>query len=123
MSDFQPGKEHKFTFSLWTVGNPGRDPFGEPTRRTISSTTIVKRLSELGAYGVNFHDNDLVPIDASTSERDEIVHEFKQALNDYDMVVPMATTSLFGDPVLKDGALTSKDPRVSGRTCPKKIPI
>lgn len=123
MSDFQPGKEHKFTFGLWTVGNPGCDPFGEPTCRTISPTTSVKRLSELGAYGVNFHDNDLVPIDASTSERDEIVHEFKQALNDYDMVVPMATTNLFGDPVFKDGAFTSNDPRVSGRTCPKKIPI
>ena len=106
MSNLQPRKEDKFTFGLWTVGNPGRDPFGEPTRQPIPPTTIVKRLSELGAYGVNFHDNDLVPIDAMATERDRIVHEFGQALNDYGMVVPMATTNLFGDPVFKDGAFT-----------------
>jgi xylose isomerase len=112
MSNLQPKKEDKFTFGLWTVGNPGRDPFGEPTRQAIPPTTIVKRLSELGAYGVNFHDNDLVPIDATAAERDKIVHEFRRALNDYGMVVPMATTNLFGDPVFKDGAFTSNDPRV-----------
>lgn len=112
MSNLQPRKEDKFTFGLWTVGNPGRDPFGEPTRQPISPVTIVKRLSELGAYGVNFHDNDLVPIDATAAERDRIVHEFRQALNDYGLVVPMATTNLFGDPVFKDGAFTSNDPRV-----------
>ncbi|MFN7947826.1 MAG: xylose isomerase [Blastocatellia bacterium] len=112
MSNLQPAKEHKFTFGLWTVGNPGRDPFGEPTRAQISPVTIVKRLSELGAYGVNFHDNDLVPIDATAAERDRIVRDFKAALSDYDMCVPMATTNLFGDPVFKDGAFTSNDPRV-----------
>lgn len=112
MSSLQPTKEHKFTFGLWTVGNPGRDPFGEPTRQPISPVTIVKRLAELGAYGVNFHDNDLVPIDATPSERDKIVSDFKNALSDTGMVVPMATTNLFGDPVFKDGAFTSNDPRV-----------
>ncbi|MGH9799083.1 MAG: TIM barrel protein, partial [Blastocatellia bacterium] len=112
MSTLQPKKDHKFTFGLWTVGNPGRDPFGEPTRQPISPVTIVKRLSELGAYGVNFHDNDLVPIDASALERDKIVSDFKKALSDTGMVVPMATTNLFGDPVFKDGAFTSSDPRV-----------
>ena len=112
MDALKPQKEHKFTFGLWTVGNPGRDPFGEPTRETISPVTIVKRLAELGAYGVNFHDNDLVPIDATTSERDRIVGDFKRALADYGMVVPMATTNLFSDPVFKDGAFTSNDRRV-----------
>lgn len=112
MSSLQPKKEHKFTFGLWTVGNPGRDPFGEPTRQPISPVTIVHRLAELGAYGVNFHDNDLVPINATAAERDKIVKDFKIALNDTGMVVPMATTNLFGDPVFKDGAFTSNDPRV-----------
>ena len=69
MNNIQPKKEHKFSFGLWTVGNPGRDPFGEPTRQPISPINIVKRLSEIGAYGVNFHDNDLVPIDAGAAER------------------------------------------------------
>jgi xylose isomerase len=73
---------------------------------------MVKRLSELGAYGVNLHDNDLVPIDATPSERERIVREFKQALDDNGMKVPMATTNLFYDPVFKDGAFTSSDPRV-----------
>jgi xylose isomerase len=112
MKDYQPLPEHKFTFGLWTVGNPGRDPFGEPTRARIAPTTIVKKLAELGAYGVNLHDNDLVPIDASPTERDRIVREFKQALDDHGLVVPMATTNLFADPVFKDGAFTSADARV-----------
>src|SRR5690242_1897947 len=112
MRNYQPKPEHKFTFGLWTVGNRGRDPFGDATRATVSPVTIVKRLSELGAYGVNLHDNDLVPIDANASERDRIVREFKQALDDYGMKVPMATTNLFYDPVFKDGAFTSSDPRV-----------
>ena len=111
-NNYQPKPEHKFTFGLWTVGNRGRDPFGDATRATVSPVTIVKRLSALGAYGVNLHDNDLVPIDASPAERDRIVREFKQALDDYGMKVPMATTNLFYDPVFKDGAFTSSDPRV-----------
>jgi len=111
-NNFQPKPEHKFTFGLWTVGNRGRDPFGDATRATVSPVTIVKRLHELGAYGVNLHDNDLIPIDASPAERDRIVREFKQALDDTGMKVPMATTNLFYDPVFKDGAFTSSDPRV-----------
>jgi xylose isomerase len=111
-NNYQPKPEHKFTFGLWTVGNRGRDPFGDATRPTLSPVTIVKRLSELGAYGVNLHDNDLVPIDATANERDRIVREFKQALDDCGMKAPMATTNLFYDPVFKDGAFTSSDPRV-----------
>lgn len=110
--NYQPKPEHKFTFGLWTVGNRGRDPFGDATRPSLSPVTIVKRLSELGAYGVNLHDNDLIPIDATAAERDRIVREFKQALDDTEMKVPMATTNLFYDPVFKDGAFTSSDPNV-----------
>jgi xylose isomerase len=109
---YQPKPEHKFTFGLWTVGNRGRDPFGDATRPTVSPVTIVRELSKLGAYGVNLHDNDLIPIDATAAERDRIVTEFKQALADTGMKVPMATTNLFYDPAFKDGAFTSNDPRV-----------
>ncbi|CEK12404.1 xylose isomerase [Chthonomonas calidirosea] len=112
MSDYIPQKHHKFTFGLWTVGNVGRDPFGNAVREPLAPTYIVKKLSELGAYGVNLHDNDLVPIDATAAERDRIVAEFKKALDDYGMRVPMATTNLFYDPVFKDGAFTSNDPKV-----------
>jgi xylose isomerase len=111
-NNFQPKPEHKFTFGLWTVGNRGRDPFGDATRASVSPVTIVHKLSELGAYGVNLHDNDLIPIDATPAERDRIVSEFKKALDDTGMKVPMATTNLFYDPVFKDGAFTSNDPRV-----------
>jgi xylose isomerase len=113
MSDrFQPKHEDKFTFGLWTVGSIGRDPFGEPVRPALSPVELVHLLAEVGAYGVNFHDNDLVPIDATPAERDKIVAEFKKALDDTGIVVPMATTNLFGDPAFKDGAFTSNDPRV-----------
>src|SRR5438876_9184193 len=111
-NNYTPKPEHKFTFGLWTVGNRGRDPFGDATRPSLSPIKMVKELSRLGAYGVNLHDNDLVPIDASPAERDRIVGEFKHALADHGMKVPMATTNLFYDPVFKDGAFTSNDPRV-----------
>jgi len=109
---FEPKPEDKFTFGLWTVGNVGRDPFGEPVRDPLSPVEIVHLLAEVGAYGVNLHDNDLVPIDATPAARDQIVRDFKQALADTGLVVPMATTNLFSDPAFRDGAFTSNDPRV-----------
>ena len=109
---YAPKKEDKFSFGLWTVGNRGRDPFGDFVRPALDPVHSVKRLSQLGAWGINLHDNDLVPIDATPAERDRIVREFKQALNDYGMVVPMATTNLFYHPVFKDGAFTSVDPTI-----------
>jgi len=112
MADYTPKPEHKFTFGLWTVGNVGRDPFGEPTRDVMPPTKLVEMLAEVGAWGVNLHDNDLVPITASASEQDKIVKEFKQACDDNGIVVPMATTNLFTDPAFKDGAFTSNDPAV-----------
>jgi xylose isomerase len=112
MSPYAPKPEHKFTFGLWTVGNIGRDPFGAPTRPERSPVELVHLLAEVGAYGVNFHDNDLVPIDATSTERDKIVADFKTALDATGLKVPMATTNLFGDPVFKDGAFTANDPKV-----------
>lgn len=109
---YTPKPEHHFTFGLWTVGNIGRDPFGDPVRPAIPPTRIVEKLSELGAYGVNLHDNDLIPASASAAERDRIVKEFKAALSATGMRVPMATTNLFSDPVFRDGAFTSSDARV-----------
>lgn len=112
MSNYTPQPEHKFTFGLWTVGQTGRDPFGVETRKAISPVEIVHMLAEAGAWGVNFHDNDLVPIDATAAQRDQIVRDFQQALNDTGLVVPMATTNLFTDPAFKDGAFTANDPKV-----------
>ncbi|MDW8185615.1 MAG: TIM barrel protein, partial [Anaerolineae bacterium] len=113
MSDrYQPKPEHKFSFGLWTVGNVGRDPFGEPVRERLSPVDLVYLLAEVGAWGVNFHDNDLVPIDATPAERDRIVSDFKKALRETGLVVPMATTNLASDPAFKEGAFTSNDPRV-----------
>lgn len=109
---FAPQKSDKFTFGLWTVGNRGRDPFGDAVRNSIPPVRIVEKLAELGAYGISLHDNDLVPIDATPALRDKIVKEFKQALKDNDLQVSMATVNLFFHPVFKDGAFTSNDPRV-----------
>ena len=109
---YNPKPEHKFTFGLWTVGNIGRDPFGEPVRETRSPVELVHLLAEVGAWGVNFHDNDLVPITATPSERDKIVADFKKALDETGIIVPMATTNLFGDPAFRDGAFTSNDAKV-----------
>jgi xylose isomerase len=102
----------KFTFGLWTVGNPGGDPFGGPVRPRISPVEIANLLGEVGAYGVNFHDNDLIPIDATPAQRDQIVKDFHKALRANGLKVPMATTNLFSDPVFKDGAFTANDARI-----------
>jgi xylose isomerase len=110
--NLQPTPADKFTFGLWTVGNRGRDPFGEFVRPALDPCDAVKRLGDLGAYGVNFHDNDLVPIDATPADRDRIVRDFRRALESSGLKVPMATTNLFTDPVFKDGAFTSHDPQV-----------
>jgi xylose isomerase len=109
---YVPKPEHRFTFGLWTVGNPGRDPFGDAVRPVLAPTRIVEKLAELGAYGVNLHDADLLPRDASTAEQRRIVTEFKKALDGTGMKVPMATTNLFSDPVFKEGAFTANDARV-----------
>ena len=109
---YTPTREDKFSFGLWTVGNPGRDPFGDPTRPPLAPERIVQRLSELGAWGINLHDNDLVPIDATPQQRDKIASDFKNALNNFGMVVPMATTNTFSHPVFKDGGFTSNDPKI-----------
>jgi xylose isomerase len=112
MAIYNPKPEHKFTFGLWTVGNRGRDPFGSEVRDPKTPSELTYLLSEVGAYGVNFHDNDLIPIDATPSEAQSIKRDFRKALDDTGLVVPMATTNLFYDPIFKDGAFTSNDSKV-----------
>ncbi len=109
---YTPKPEDKFTFGLWTVGNRGADPFGTQVREKKTPVELVELLAEVGAYGVNFHDNDLVPIDASAAERDRIVSDFRKACEDNNIKVPMATVNLFYEPVFRDGAFTANDARV-----------
>ncbi len=113
MSDsYQPEPAHRFTFGLWTVGNQGRDPFGHEVRPALDPVDSVRALADLGAYGVNLHDNDLVPNGANAGEREAIVKRFRAALDDTGMKVPMATTNLFSLPIFKEGAFTANDPAV-----------
>ena len=109
MTSFQPTPEDKFTFGLWTVGWIGRDPFGEPTREPLDPVEAVHRLSDLGAYGITFHDNDLIPFGADEGQREQLIKRFRAALDETGMVVPMMTTNLFTHPVFKDGAFTAND--------------
>ncbi len=109
---YTPTPDDHFTFGLWTVGNTGRDPFGHETRPPLDPIEAVHRLAELGAYGVNFHDDDLVPPGSSAADRDGILKRFRRALDDTGLRVPMATTNLFSRPVFKDGAFTANDPEV-----------
>ncbi|MCQ6272452.1 xylose isomerase [Pseudarthrobacter sp. R1] len=104
-----PTPADKFTFGLWTVGWTGADPFGVATRAALDPVEAVHRLAELGAYGITFHDNDLVPFEATASERELILKNFKAALAETGLKVPMVTTNLFSHPVFKDGGFTSND--------------
>jgi xylose isomerase len=105
-STFQPTREDRFSFGLWTVGWQARDPFGDATRAPLDPVESVHRLAELGAYGVSFHDDDLLAVEP---DRDRAVAAFRKALDETGLVVPMATTNLFTHPVFKDGAFTSND--------------
>jgi xylose isomerase len=118
---YTPRPQDKFSFGLWTVGNRGRDPFGDVVRPSLSPVDAVAMLADVGAWGVNLHDNDLVPIDASPAERDRIVKEFRDACERYGITVPMATVNLFFDPVFRDGAFTSNDPRVRAYAVQKTL--
>jgi xylose isomerase len=109
---YEPRPEHRFSFGLWTVGNRGRDPFGDFVRPPLAPNDLVALLGEVGAWGVNLHDNDLVPMDACSTERDRIVSAFKKACKEHGIVVPMATVSLFFHPVFRDGAFTANDSQV-----------
>ncbi len=105
----QPTREDKFSFGLWTVGWTARDPFGDATRAPLDPIEAVHKLSDLGAYGITFHDDDLVPFGSDAQTRDGIIAGFKKALDETGMVVPMVTTNLFTHPVFKDGGFTSND--------------
>jgi len=104
-----PTPADKFTFGLWTVGWQARDPFGDATRNALDPVRTVNELAARGAYGVTFHDDDLIPFGSSEAERQAHIDRFKAALASSGMKVPMATTNLFTHPVFKDGAFTSND--------------
>nr|WSZ99496.1 xylose isomerase [Streptomyces sp. NBC_00857] len=106
---FTPTPADKFSFGLWTVGWQGRDPFGDATRPALDPVETVQRLGELGAYGVTFHDDDLIPFGSSDTERESHVKRFRQALDATGVVASMVTTNLFTHPVFKDGAFTAND--------------
>lgn len=110
--EFTATPEDRFAFGLWTVGNRGRDPFGEGTRPKIETVDMIKGLADLGVWGVSFHDDDLMTYGAPESERRAELEAFKKALDETGMVCSMATTNLFFHPVFKDGAFTSNDPQV-----------
>src|SRR5690606_7697388 len=104
-----PQKSDQFSFGLWTVGWQARDPFGDATRPALDPVEIVHRLAERGAYGVTFHDDDLIPFGSDDVARAEHIERFRKALDETGLIVPMATTNLFNHPVFKDGGITSND--------------
>src|SRR5215218_10651517 len=112
MQDPRPTRDDKFSFGLWTVGWPARDPFGDATRPPLDPVESVHRLAEVGAWGVTFHDDDLIPFGADGDQRERHVKRFREALEETGLVVPMATTNTFTHPVFRDGAFTAND-----RTC------
>jgi xylose isomerase len=109
---YEPKPEDHFTFGLWTVGWQARDPFGEATRPRLDPVEAVHRLSALGAYGMTFHDDDLIPFGSDSAARDADIARFKAALAETGLKIPMATTNTFTHPVFKDGAFTSNDRRI-----------
>ncbi|MET0782729.1 MAG: TIM barrel protein, partial [Leifsonia flava] len=115
-----PTRADKFSFGLWTIGYNGTDPFGGPTRNPLDVVHAVEKLSELGAYGLTFHDDDLFAFGSTDAERQTQIDRLKQVLADTGLIVPMVTTNLFSAPVFKDGGFTSND-RVVRRFALRKV--
>ncbi|MFC4562513.1 xylose isomerase [Nocardiopsis mangrovi] len=107
MSDYQPVPEDKFSFGLWTVGWRGVNTFGAAVRPPLDGAEAVRRLADLGAYGITFHDDDLIAPGSSAAERAAVLKRFRSALDDTGLIVPMVTTNLFSHPVFRDGGFTS----------------
>jgi xylose isomerase len=120
MNDYQPSREDKFSFGLWTVGWQAQDVFGGPTRAPLDSVEAVHRLSDLGAAAVTFHDDDLFPFGSDDATRDKLIGRFKDALDETGVRVEMVTTNLFSHPIFKDGGFTSND-RAVRRFAVKKV--
>lgn len=118
---YQPSREDQFSFGMWTVGWQAADPFGTVTRPPLDPCLAVRKLAELGAYGITFHDDDLIPFDADVATRTSIIAAFKTALAETGMKVPMVTTNTFSHPMFKDGALTSNDRAVRRYTLRKMV--
>ena len=112
MTQLTPRPEDKFTFGMWTVGWQARDPFGDATRRALDPVEIVENLAQLGAYGLTFHDDDLIPFGSDEAAREKSIARFKESLAATGLKVPMVTTNLFSHPIFKDGAFTSNDREV-----------
>ncbi|MCX8037353.1 MAG: xylose isomerase [Candidatus Sumerlaeia bacterium] len=109
---YKPAKSDKFAFGLWTVMNRGADPFGAPTRKPLDPLEAIRRLGEMGVYGYEFHDNDIIPIGTPASQRDKLIKRAKQIGDSVGIRATMATCNMFSHPVFKDGAFTSNNAKV-----------
>ncbi|WP_067965770.1 xylose isomerase [Nocardiopsis trehalosi] len=107
MTDYRPVPEDKFSFGLWTVGWRGVNTFGDAVRPPLDGAEAVRRLADLGAYGITFHDDDLIPPGSDAAARAAVLKRFRAALDETGLVVPMVTTNLFTHPVFRDGGFTS----------------
>src|SRR5438105_6411481 len=110
--NYAPTKNDKFAFGIWCLQNRGRDPFGDQTRPELPALDCIRGLAQRNCYGFEFHDNDLIPFEASAAQRDQILRDVKNAIGDWGIKATMATTNLFYHPIFKDGAFTSTDPAV-----------
>jgi xylose isomerase len=118
-SSFAPTKQDKFAFGIWCLQNRGRDPFGDQTRPVFEALDCIRGLAQRGCYGFEFHDNDIIPFDASAAQRDQIIRDIQKVMGDHDIKATMATTNTFYHPIFKDGAFTSSDPAVRAFTTQK----
>src|SRR5947208_6940056 len=109
MTDYVPSRNDRLSFGLWTVGWPARDMFGDASRPPLDPVDAVEHLAKLGAYGVSFHDDDLIPHGSDEAARERYITRFREALDATGLVVSMMTTNLFTHPVFKDGAFTAND--------------
>jgi len=109
---YTPRKRDKFAFGIWSVLNRGSDPFGSETRPAMDPVKAIRGLAAHGAYGFEYHDNDLVPFGADDKERRRVINAVKRVLKTTGIRATAGTANLFSHPVFRDGAFTSHDPEV-----------
>src|SRR5699024_6197332 len=97
-----PTRDDQFPLGPSPPGRQAHAQPGPPPRPPLDLTDHVRKLADLGAWGFTFHDNDVVPFDATPAERERILGELKKVTEETGLVIEMVTTDTFAHPVFKD---------------------
>lgn len=102
----------KFTFGPWNI-HEGADVFGPMVRKTIDFDKKLEMYKGLGFDGVQFHDDDAVPVleGKSAAQITSEAKALKERMDNMGLSAEFVAPRLWEDPRTIDGGFTSNDPQ------------